>query len=822
MAAALFRRGAGLCCIHRELCRAVWRPQTALFSSKPPDIKQPRWTHIKKAKPQPAVDVATLLEQLFPHHRPGTAPPVARPAEASFMPNKPPIASSVKVSASNVPPLSKTEPEASVSPAASSLKQVDARRLSNVTVPTTSGSSSTSATSASLASEVAAIECQTLMETIETKVETATEPVELKTATALPLSDRMVEEIAETSSSPAATVEPLIETTIESPVEHIVSSVVVEGPVEPTVEAPAEEVQTKVTDSGVVDVLHAAEEPLIETTIESPVEGSNSPVETHETRAAVVEGPVDVTAQKVETKSTDSGVVDISHITTVEPLIETTIEPAVEKSISLLEALEDRSAVAEGSVETTLEAEAVTAALSVQTNSTDSVPLSLSHAAEAEPLIETTIESQVDVTVGTLETRAAVVEGPVEPTIDVTVDVAAHTVETTSTDSGDLQELEGESGMLVKELLCHIPPKTPDSVKTSSAYDPAEAMTLESMTLAEVKEEVGALETEVLLETRNALEEEANVLAKEEKMEVVTVMDDDVFEETPEAEFLTLDSISEAADAIEAETAVVLEAMLGSGQDAAVREAEKESVEKQDGVLEAMSLESVTLAEVEASLGTLENEPLSETINYLETEAEVVAGEKKTEVEVEDVDASGETTDGLFLAEVDALPEDLQIDAVMEELLFSVPAPVTVVTGGLIDREIVKADSLDATVATGSVDVDTAAAVTDDPPASPALKEVLMEEEEEEKEGAKDEALENEDGKGTHADLDPVQRLFLEKIKEYNNMRRLNGGLMEAEPDYEKHLSEETAKLQRLYGGGDLSSFPQFTFTEPQLDQDSK
>ncbi len=42
---------------------------------------------------------------------------------------------------------------------------------------------------------------------------------------------------------------------------------------------------------------------------------------------------------------------------------------------------------------------------------------------------------------------------------------------------------------------------------------------------------------------------------------------------------------------------------------------------------------------------------------------------------------------------------------------------------------------------------------------------------------------------------------------------RLNGGPLEAEPDYKKYLSEETAKLQRLYGGGDLSSFPEFTFT---------
>ncbi|XP_069565417.1 ATP synthase-coupling factor 6, mitochondrial isoform X2 [Brachyistius frenatus] len=76
---------------------------------------------------------------------------------------------------------------------------------------------------------------------------------------------------------------------------------------------------------------------------------------------------------------------------------------------------------------------------------------------------------------------------------------------------------------------------------------------------------------------------------------------------------------------------------------------------------------------------------------------------------------------------------------------------------------------------------------------------------------------EEEEEEGTTA-LDPVQRLFLEKIREYNNMQRLKGGPLEAE----KRLSEETEKLQRLYGGGDLRSFPQFTFTEPDLDQSSK
>ncbi|XP_074503442.1 uncharacterized protein LOC141774574 isoform X1 [Sebastes fasciatus] len=995
MAAALIRRGTGLCCIHRELCRVVWRSQTALFSSKPSDKNQPRKTHIKKAKPQPAVDVAKLLEEIFSQQRPGTAPPAgkARPAKASSIPTKPPTTSSVNVSTSNIPPLSKT----------------NARSLSNVTVATTSGSSPTSSTPA-------AIEHQPSAETIETKVETAT---------VLPLSAHEVEKNAEASSFPAATVEPLIETTIESPVDHTLSSVetvetraaVVEGPVEPTVDAPAEAIQTKDTDSGV-----AKEDPLIETTIESPVEA----VETLETRAAVVGGPVeptidvtvDAAAQEVETNSTDSGVVDISHTAAVEPVLESTVEPPVEASpletlesgaavvecpvepsvdaaaqavetkstgpinlshtakeettietpVEAVEALETRAAVVEGPVEPTIDVTVDAAAHKVETNSTDSGPVYLSHTAKEEPLIEITIESPVEAShfpVETLETKAAVVEGPVEPTIDVTVDAAAQevdsgvvnisysakeepliettietsvdastspvsegtiepTIETEAVDnlshtpviqnahesaplpskidstvescsvneevsrseemtlesvtlhvdqvlvaslktdellrtksildekaekqlqessvrteigaesesedssddegenlnkvlskwdslSEDLQELEGESGALVKELLFHVPAtlsKTRSNAEQTEEKA-TEAMTLESVTLSEVTADVGGLDTEALLEAMNALEKEADVLAKEEKMEVTTTMEDVAeFED----EMLTLDSISEATDAIEA---VMLEVMLGSEQGPRQplegQEAEEESGESERGsVVEAMSLESVTLAEVEASLGTLEDESLSETADYLEKEAEIVAGEKKVEVE-EDVVASEETT-----LEIESLPEDLQIDALMEELLFSVPGHVTGVTEG---QEVVGADVLDEMVVVGSVDVDTAAEVTDD---VPAQKEVLLKEEFEEEEGAQAEASGSEDVKGTHADLDPVQRLFLEKIREYNNMHRLNGGLLEAEPGYEKLLSEETAKLQRLYGGGDLSSFPQFTFTEPETDQDSK
>ncbi|XP_016355520.1 ATP synthase-coupling factor 6, mitochondrial-like [Sinocyclocheilus anshuiensis] len=68
-------------------------------------------------------------------------------------------------------------------------------------------------------------------------------------------------------------------------------------------------------------------------------------------------------------------------------------------------------------------------------------------------------------------------------------------------------------------------------------------------------------------------------------------------------------------------------------------------------------------------------------------------------------------------------------------------------------------------------------------------------------------------------DLDPVQKLFLDKIREYNTKSKAAaGGVVEAGPAYQKNLTEEMTKLQRLYGGGDLTNFPQFRFPEAKLE----
>nr|XP_057907789.1 ATP synthase-coupling factor 6, mitochondrial [Doryrhamphus excisus] len=71
-------------------------------------------------------------------------------------------------------------------------------------------------------------------------------------------------------------------------------------------------------------------------------------------------------------------------------------------------------------------------------------------------------------------------------------------------------------------------------------------------------------------------------------------------------------------------------------------------------------------------------------------------------------------------------------------------------------------------------------------------------------------------------ELDPVQKLFLDKIRDYNTKSKTSGGIVDAGPSYQKNMSEEISKLERLYGGGDLTKFPELKFQEPKLDEVAK
>merc|ERR1711887_499014 len=70
--------------------------------------------------------------------------------------------------------------------------------------------------------------------------------------------------------------------------------------------------------------------------------------------------------------------------------------------------------------------------------------------------------------------------------------------------------------------------------------------------------------------------------------------------------------------------------------------------------------------------------------------------------------------------------------------------------------------------------------------------------------------------------VDPVQQLFIDKIREYDAKATEQGtGLVDASPEVEKRLQQELDKVAKQYGGGagvDMTAFPTFEFKDPVID----
>ena len=58
---------------------------------------------------------------------------------------------------------------------------------------------------------------------------------------------------------------------------------------------------------------------------------------------------------------------------------------------------------------------------------------------------------------------------------------------------------------------------------------------------------------------------------------------------------------------------------------------------------------------------------------------------------------------------------------------------------------------------------------------------------------------------------DPVQKLFMEKMKEYRQKSK-GGALPDSTPAFEARYQEEMDKVKRQFGGGNLEDFPNFDF----------
>ncbi|XP_059472172.1 ATP synthase-coupling factor 6, mitochondrial [Neocloeon triangulifer] len=69
---------------------------------------------------------------------------------------------------------------------------------------------------------------------------------------------------------------------------------------------------------------------------------------------------------------------------------------------------------------------------------------------------------------------------------------------------------------------------------------------------------------------------------------------------------------------------------------------------------------------------------------------------------------------------------------------------------------------------------------------------------------------------------DPVQQLFIDKIREYAQKSKAAGGkFVDASPEIQKELANDLEKAAKQYGGGagvDMTKFPSFQFSEPKID----
>ncbi|XP_021518506.1 ATP synthase-coupling factor 6, mitochondrial [Meriones unguiculatus] len=67
-------------------------------------------------------------------------------------------------------------------------------------------------------------------------------------------------------------------------------------------------------------------------------------------------------------------------------------------------------------------------------------------------------------------------------------------------------------------------------------------------------------------------------------------------------------------------------------------------------------------------------------------------------------------------------------------------------------------------------------------------------------------------------ELDPIQKLFVDKIREYKSKRQTSAGPVDIGPEYQQELDKELYKLKQMFGKGDMNTFPTFKFEDPKFE----
>ncbi|KAF7265186.1 ATP synthase, coupling factor 6 [Rhynchophorus ferrugineus] len=67
---------------------------------------------------------------------------------------------------------------------------------------------------------------------------------------------------------------------------------------------------------------------------------------------------------------------------------------------------------------------------------------------------------------------------------------------------------------------------------------------------------------------------------------------------------------------------------------------------------------------------------------------------------------------------------------------------------------------------------------------------------------------------------DPIQQLFVDKIREYKQKSNNGKDLVDPTPELQKELKQELEKISKQFGGSgpEMTKFPTFQFKDPVID----
>merc|ERR1711892_1075387 len=69
--------------------------------------------------------------------------------------------------------------------------------------------------------------------------------------------------------------------------------------------------------------------------------------------------------------------------------------------------------------------------------------------------------------------------------------------------------------------------------------------------------------------------------------------------------------------------------------------------------------------------------------------------------------------------------------------------------------------------------------------------------------------------------MDPIQAIFVNKIRAYASESASIGGPVDAGVEYQQEQNDIQERLSRTYGGGDVEAFPELNIVAPDLHQDA-